>query len=244
MSKKYRSQRIAAAVALSVGLVGFVVTSRARADEWDKLTKLTVNQPIQVQDKVLEPGQYVFKLAESSSNRHIVQIFNSDQSQIIDTILAIPNYRLRPEGNSRFLFYETPPGAARALHAWFYPGDNFGQEFRYPKHLAMISTPVAEAPPAPAPTAAPAAVPPEETPTPAPAPEQSVTQPAQNEPPAQVAQNNPTEQTPAPVEQAQAAPAPQAQPELPHTASPYPLFGFAGLFCFGLYSLLRLKRVA
>ena len=123
MSKKYRSQRIAAAVALSVGLVGFVVTSRARADEWDKLTKLTVNQPIQVQDKVLEPGQYVFKLAESSSNRHIVQIFNSDQSQIIDTILAIPNYRLRPEGNSRFLFYETPPGAARALHAWFYPGD-------------------------------------------------------------------------------------------------------------------------
>jgi hypothetical protein len=25
-----------------------------------------------------------------------------------------------------------------ALRAWFYPGDNFGQEFPYPKHLATM----------------------------------------------------------------------------------------------------------
>ncbi|MGH9664776.1 MAG: hypothetical protein ACRD9L_10165 [Bryobacteraceae bacterium] len=204
------------------------------------MTRLTVNEPIQVQDKLLEPGQYVFKLADSNSNRHVVQIFNGDQSQIIDTILAVPNYRLQPEGDSRFSFYETPPGAAKALRAWFYPGDNSGQEFRYPKHLAMISTPAAAAPPEPAPVAAP----PQETPAPAPAPEQSMTQPAQQEPPAQVAQNNPTAETPAPVQQAQSAPAPQEHQELPKTASPYPLFGFGGLFCLGLYSLLRLKRVA
>lgn len=246
MSKKYRSTRIAAVLALSVGLVGFLASSRARADEWDKLTRLTVNQPIQVQDKLLEPGQYVFKLADSNSDRHIVQIFNSDQSQIIDTILAMPNYRLRPTGNSRFAFYETPPGAAKALRAWFYPGDNFGQEFRYPKHLAMLTKTETMAPPAaPAPeppqeeaTPAPA---PEPAPAPAPAPEQSMTQPAQQEPQTQIAQNNPTAETPAPVQEAQAQPAPE---QLPKTASPYPLFGFGGLFFFGLYSLLRLRRMA
>ena len=44
-----------------------------RAGEWNKLAVLTVNRPIQVADKLLEPGQYVFKLLDSSSDRHIVQ---------------------------------------------------------------------------------------------------------------------------------------------------------------------------
>jgi hypothetical protein len=72
---------------LAVGLL----TSHARADQWDKKTVLTVqNQPIQVEDTVLQPGQYVFKLLDSSSDRHVVQIFNEDQSRIINTLLAIP----------------------------------------------------------------------------------------------------------------------------------------------------------
>jgi hypothetical protein len=110
----------------------------ARADSWDKKTILTVNEPIQVRDTLLQPGQYVFKLLDSASDRHIVQIFNADQSQIVQTLIAIPNYRLEPTGDSRFAMWETPPGTARALRAWFYPGDNFGQEFRYPKHPIQI----------------------------------------------------------------------------------------------------------
>src|SRR4029077_5272070 len=116
-------------VTLAVGMA-----MRARADEWDKRTILTINQPIQVTDKLLEPGQYVFKLLDSASNRHIAQILNRDQNHLIGTILAIPNYRLQPTGDSRFAFWETPPGNAQALRAWFYPGDNFGQEFPYQKH--------------------------------------------------------------------------------------------------------------
>src|SRR5215831_3885119 len=126
-------------VALCVtGFTAGLVVFRAQADQWDKKTILTIDQPIQVTETLLEPGQYVLKLADSNSDRHVVQIFNSDQSRIIDTVLAVPNYRLQPTGHSRFAFWETPPGNAKALRAWFYPGDNFGQEFRYPKHLAML----------------------------------------------------------------------------------------------------------
>jgi hypothetical protein len=32
-----------------------------------------------------------------------------------------------------FRFWETPAGKPKAIRAWFYPGDNFGQEFAYPK---------------------------------------------------------------------------------------------------------------
>ena len=55
---------------------------------------------------------------------------------LVTTVLAIPNYRLRPTGKSIFAMWETPAGQPAALRAWFYPGDNFGQEFAYPKGKA------------------------------------------------------------------------------------------------------------
>jgi LPXTG-motif cell wall-anchored protein len=225
------------AIALAAG-----ITMRARGDAWDKRTILTVNQPIQVTDKVLEPGQYVFKLLDSNSNRHIVEIFNSDQSQLIEMVQAIPNYRLQPTGDSRFAFWETPPGDVRALRAWFYPGDNFGQEFRYPKHPKPVETAAAvrtEQPP-PAPTlSAESQVPAE----PAPQPQAEQPPPAPEER-AETAQNAaPQEQPPAPPP---ASVSPEVQPEtpaeLPHTASPYPLIGLAGFAALGLSGLLRRKR--
>ena len=105
--------------ALGAMFAAGIAVYRAQADQWDKKTILTIDQPIQVTETLLEPGQYVLKLADSNSDRHIVQIFNSDQTHIIDTVLAVPNYRLQPRGHSRFAFWETPPGTAKALRAWF-----------------------------------------------------------------------------------------------------------------------------
>ena len=235
--KLFAKLSMACGLALVLGGIGF----RARADEWNKKTVLTVDQPVQVTDALLEPGTYVLKLLDSPSDRHIVQIFNADQSHIIDTVLAIPNYRLRPTGKSQFMFWETPPGTAQALRAWFYPGDNFGQEFRYPQHLTEL---VARAEPAPAPAPPPAVAeeaPAPETPAPAPAPETEAVEPEQ-QPPAE---------TPAPAPEVQTAPAPESAPapeqpapahELPKTASPYPLIALAGLVSLGLFGFVRLIR--
>jgi len=53
----------------------------ARADQWDKRTIMTTSEPIQVPNRMLDPGTYVFKLADSQSDRHIVQIFNHGSSE-------------------------------------------------------------------------------------------------------------------------------------------------------------------
>jgi hypothetical protein len=106
------------------------------ADAWNKRTILTVKEAIQVPGAVLQPGTYVMKLVESLSDRHIVRITNEKEDEVITTILAIPNYRLKPTGDSQFEFWETPAGNPRAMRAWFYPGDNFGQEFAYPKGMS------------------------------------------------------------------------------------------------------------
>ena len=109
----------------SIGLLAAAFVPRARADEWNKRTTLTVKEAIQVPGTVLPPGEYVVKLLDSPSDRHIVQIFNAEENEVLTTILAIPNYRVKPTGDTAFTFWETPPGNPRALRAWFYPGANF-----------------------------------------------------------------------------------------------------------------------
>jgi len=215
----------------SVGMLGVALSSSARADEWNKKTVLTVSEPIQVPNQVLPAGTYVIKLLDSPSDRHIVQIFNKDENHLFTTILAIPNYRIQPTGKTVFTFWETPPGQPKALRAWFYPGDNFGQEFAYPKSAAVQIAAVAHQP-----------VPTTEAVQAAELPQAEVTQ-TQPEP-QQEAQNTPP---PAPQEVAQApepTPAPAPAPELPKTASPYPLIGLAGIFSLGLFALIRAFRLS
>jgi LPXTG-motif cell wall-anchored protein len=228
---------LAAAVGI-LGCAGVVAVHSAKADQWDKKTILTVNEPIQVRDTLLQPGQYVFKLLNSSNDRHIVQIYNSDQTHLVDTVMAIPNYRIEPTGKSRFTFWETPPGSAKALRAWFYPGDNFGQEFTYPKHLIQLASTTTTTQT----TAVAAAPPPREEVAQVEQSQAVVEQPAPN-PPQEIAQNEPPPPPPAP--EAQPAPAPEPAPQtLPKTGSHYPLFGLGGLLSLALYGLMRIKRVA
>jgi hypothetical protein len=216
----------------SVGLLGFALSPSARADEWNKKTVMTVSEPIQVPNQVLPAGTYVIKLLDSQSDRHIVQIFNKDENHLFTTILAIPNYRIQPTGKTVFTFWETPPGQPKALRAWFYPGDNFGQEFAYPKSAAVQIAAVAHQP-----------VPTTEATQPAELPKAEVTQ-TQPEP-QQEAQNTP----PPPPQEAAPAPEPAPTPEpapqeLPKTASPYPLIGLAGLLSLGLFAFVRAFRLS
>jgi hypothetical protein len=108
----------------------------ARADEYNKKTVVTFNGPVEIPGKVLPAGTYVFKLFDSDSDRNIVQIWNKDETQLIATVLAIPDYRLTPADNPIITFEERAQGSPPAIRAWFYPGDNYGFEFVYPKTRA------------------------------------------------------------------------------------------------------------
>ena len=172
---------------------------------------------MQVTSTYLEPGSYVFKLVNSSSDRHIVQIFNADESHLITTILAVPDYRVQVSGHSAFRMWETPAGYVSALRSWYYPGDNFGQEFPYPKNLRQLEVAQVQTAPAPQAPVAEAAPPP-----PAPAPETAQAE----EQPAVVARNMPPPGLPPRLRSSPHRSL--SPPVLPQTASRYPLFGFLG----------------
>jgi hypothetical protein len=108
-----------------------------KADEWDKKTVFTFNAPVEVPGQVLLPGSYVFKLLNSQSDRHIVQVFDKNQTRLYGTFLTIPDYVMTPPSKPLITFEERPAGSPEAIKAWFYPGDNFGNEFVYPKKRAV-----------------------------------------------------------------------------------------------------------
>src|SRR5437762_13475261 len=126
----------------------FVLPS-ASADETNNKTSITFNAPVEVPGvgaQVLPAGTYVFKIMDSLSDRHIVQIFNQDETHVYTTILAIPNYRLRATDKTVMTFKERAQGEPEAIRAWFYPGSQSGEEFVYPKAKALELAKIANEP--------------------------------------------------------------------------------------------------
>jgi len=205
-------------VVFSLALMGsMLLPGNVKADQWNKATKLTFSGPVEVPGKSLPAGTYWFQLMDSSSNRHIVQIWNTDRSQLLATILAIPNYRLRPTGDTVISFAERQTGSPEAIREWFYPGDNFGQEFVYPKTRAtelaqQVNAPVLE------------------------------TQDEQVEAPAPALVQAPVKAVQPTGEEIEIAEVVETEAvTLPQTASPLPLLGVLGLLSLGAGLVMRRK---
>ena len=119
-----------------IGILGTMMAP-LRADEWNQKTVFTFSGPVEVPGQVLEAGTYVFKLADSASDRNIVQVFNKDENHLYGTFLAIPDYRIQPADKPIITFEERPAGSPEAIKSWFYPGENYGHQFVYPKPKAV-----------------------------------------------------------------------------------------------------------
>jgi hypothetical protein len=226
------------AIVLCLGL--FMLSTSVRADEWNKQTKITFSGPVQVRNTQLPAGTYIFKLADTQVDRNIVQIFNDDGTHLITTIIAIPDYRVTPEGQTVVKFAETSDGSQVSgavpesgipIKEWFYPGDNFGQEF-----------PVVPQPQVAAVQPQPAAAPTASTEPPAESPEIAAPPPAEAAAPAALTEPAAPE-TPAETPQAQQS-EPSTQPsaastELPKTASQMPLVGLIGIISLAAAASFR-----
>jgi hypothetical protein len=125
-------------VTLALGIVVASVqfTPTAKADEWNKQTTMTFTNPVEVPGRVLLPGSYTFKLADSEANRQLVEIYNNSNDHLVTTVMAAPDYRLDTPSKTVLTFSEGKKDSPEAIHEWFYPGDNAGLEFIYPAKAA------------------------------------------------------------------------------------------------------------
>lgn len=106
------------------------------AGEWNKSTDFQFSAPVQIPGKTLEPGKYVFRLADSESDRNIVQIFSEDSAgheNLAATLMAVPEHLEETPDKPIVHFEERPSGSPEAIQSWYYPGEKTGWEFVYPK---------------------------------------------------------------------------------------------------------------
>jgi LPXTG-motif cell wall-anchored protein len=225
------------AMIFCLSLVIVSAISSAKADEWNRKTTMTFDEPFEVPGvgaQILPAGTYVFKVMDLP-DRHVVQIFNQAEDHVFTTILAIPNYRLKATSKTVMTFKERGEGQPEAIRAWFYPGRDWGEEFVYPKTRALELAKIVDEPVLATPVELPAPVEALKV-----APIVAV-KPTGEE----VAVADVVEVPPAEVAAAEPAPAEPAA-ALPQTASNLPFVGLLGLLSLGACAglLFLSKRIA
>jgi len=225
------------AMIFCLSLVIVSAISSAKADEWNRKTTMTFDEPFEVPGvgaQILPAGTYVFKVMVLP-DRHVVQIFNQAEDHVFTTILAIPNYRLKATSKTVMTFKERGEGQPEAIRAWFYPGRDWGEEFVYPKTRALELAKIVDEPVLATPVELPAPVEALKV-----APIVAV-KPTGEE----VAVADVVEVPPAEVAAAEPAPAEPAA-ALPQTASNLPFVGLLGLLSLGACAglLFLSKRIA
>lgn len=105
----------------------------AHADEMNEATTITFSAPIQIPEKVLPAGTYLFEQADPNDEQNLVRIFSADHSVLYATLQTVPTDRSEPTGDTTITLAEPESGQPKLLVKWFYPGSLTGHEFMYPR---------------------------------------------------------------------------------------------------------------
>src|ERR1700680_3679822 len=117
--KRFSLLHLGALAAALVCLTPFA----SKADDYDKKTVVTISAPTEVPGIVLQPGKYVIKLLNSSSNRHIVEIMNEKMDHLYALTFTAAAAKVERKGKTVLTFYEGTQGRPQALRRWFWPGE-------------------------------------------------------------------------------------------------------------------------
>lgn len=107
--------------------------SVSNADDWNRMTTAIFNHAVQIPGKVLPAGIYVFKLADISGERNVVQVWNADQTELVATVMGFPEYLDTAPPTDLFIFEEQGKRLPPLLKSWFQIGNRNGERFIYPK---------------------------------------------------------------------------------------------------------------
>jgi hypothetical protein len=135
---RFLTRNAAIVVCCFIFALVLVAPAIIHSDEWNLSTRFTINHPFEVPGLVLQPNtRYVIRLFDSPAERHVVQIFNNDETKLLTTFMAVSDQRPEPADHTVFTFIETAPGYPLPMKEWFYPGRITGLEFIYPKEQAL-----------------------------------------------------------------------------------------------------------
>jgi LPXTG-motif cell wall-anchored protein len=237
--------RFLAALVLCLGVTALAVAQEAVQRD----TQLAVSEPTQVGPLLLDPGSYTLRVHDYKGEKVQVTIVRDSDKKAMGTATAIRarrNLDSHQASDNQTHFTYTTYNGHPAVSSWYYPGDEWGEQFVYggqADEMTMRQTPAPAASTMAVSTPPPPAPPAEERheemkvaeAAPAPAPE-AAPAPASAPPPMAAP-------APAPAPAPAASPAPHHHHHtLPKTASAIPLAALAGALSLVGAAGIRLRR--
>ena len=126
---------IATATVLAL-LVALTLNVAAQQPDTKDRTIMTFSSAVELPGMRLEPGTYVFRLADSAS-RNVIQVLDKDEKDVMGQWLFVSAERPEVTGDTVVTFRETSAASTPAVQFWYYPGEKIGKEFIYPKDQAL-----------------------------------------------------------------------------------------------------------
>jgi hypothetical protein len=130
-----RVTAIATATVLAL-LVALTLNVAAQQTDTRDRTIMTFSSAVELPGTRLEPGTYVFRLADTAS-RNVIQVLDQEEKEMLGQWLFVSAERPEVTGDTVVTFRETSAASTPAVQFWYYPGEKIGKEFIYPKDQAM-----------------------------------------------------------------------------------------------------------
>jgi hypothetical protein len=126
---------IATATVLAL-LVALTLNVAAQQPDTRDRTIMTFSSAVELPGMRLEPGTYVFRLADTPS-RNVIQVLDQEEKEMLGQWLFVSAERPEVTGDTVVTFRETSAASTPAVQFWYYPGEKIGKEFIYPKDQAL-----------------------------------------------------------------------------------------------------------
>jgi hypothetical protein len=130
-----RVTAIATATVLAL-LVALTLNVAAQQPDTRDRTIMTFSSAVELPGMRLEPGTYVFRLADTAS-RNVIQVLDQQEKEMLGQWLFVSAERPEVTGDTVVTFRETSSASTPAVQFWYYPGEKIGKEFIYPKDQAL-----------------------------------------------------------------------------------------------------------
>lgn len=125
---------VGCAVAMLAFMAPTVASAQATADH---KTYFTFSGNVRLPGVTLPPGRYVFRFADGSSSRQVVQVVSDQGNKMYGFFMTIPARRMDYAKDAEVRFMETAAGSPPPIKSWWYPGYMTGNEFIYPRDEAI-----------------------------------------------------------------------------------------------------------
>jgi LPXTG-motif cell wall-anchored protein len=124
-------------VALSTFAVIALSIGTAQAQPADYRTFFTFSGPVTLPGVTLPAGTYLFRLADPTTGRKVINVLSKDGKKSLAMLHTIPNQLLKAPQNPEIRFMETTAKTPPPIKTWWYPGKAIGYEFIYPRPQAL-----------------------------------------------------------------------------------------------------------